>query len=68
MTYEHFESEFKPLQLGLGSMRESASFLGKSSKLVFLDLVPNTTKPFQIHYGRKLCDLKNPKIPHTLNG
>ena len=44
------------------------SKLGKRSELVFLSLVPNTTKSLQIYYGRKLWDLKHPKIPHTFNG
>ena len=68
MTFEHFESDFNPLQLVLGLMRESASFLGKSSKLVFLHLAPNTTEPFQIPYVRTLWDLKNPNITYKLNG
>ena len=68
MTFEHFESDFKPLQLDFGLMRESASFLGKSSKLVFLRFTPNTTEPFQIIYKKNLLDFKNTKISHTLNG
>ena len=67
MNFEHFESDFNLLQLGLGLMRESASFLGKSSKLVFLCLAPNTTENLKINYGRKIWDLKHHKIPHTLN-
>ena len=67
INFEHFESDFKTLQLGLGLMRESASFLGKSSKLMFLHLDSNTTKTFQINYRRTLWDLKYPNIHQTLN-
>ena len=41
--------------------------LGKTSKLVFLGLVPNTTEAFQIYYGRNLWDLKNIKIPYKIS-
>ena len=44
------------------------SKLGKRSKLVFLCLIPNITKRFQIYYGQILWDLKHPNRPHTLNG
>ena len=43
------------------------SKLGKSRKLVFIGLSPNTTEPLQINYGRKILDLKNNNIPQTLN-
>ena len=44
------------------------SKLGKSSKLVFLGFVPNTTEPLQNYYGSTLWDLKHPKRPRILNG